>query len=485
MRVITKPYQYQKHGVRIVHEHFDGRAIIGDEMGLGKSLSALLYAYKYLPEDPPGPIVITCPATIKINWKREVAKHLGMRAEVLYGEKVPVDYPHPHDPNNQLYVINYDILRQPRRKKAPSPDRTRDWSSWLNHARPRLIIGDEIQYIKNGRSGRSKAFRNLCRDIPRVLALSGTPLTNSPLDLWPILNVLFPQLFPSRFEFAMRYTNAVKRWFGWQFPGARNLDELHSILRNTCMIRRLKADVLDQLPAKTVTVTPIEVPLRDYHRAEDDFLGWLDGESPGLAARAAKAEEITRMNYLKGFAGRLKVEPVISWVDDFFESSESKLLLGAVHRRVTYPIVDAFGARATLVDGDLSDKQKQDAFDRFNLDPRCWLLVGNLQAAGVGWSCRSTSDVAIVELPWTPGELEQFIARIHGLERGLPGVAANINILVAAGTIEEDLCEIIQRKQGWLDQVLDGEPREDSIDVYDQLKKKIVLRSQSRKRAKA
>lgn len=485
MSVITTPYQYQKDGVRTIHQRFDGRAIIGDEMGLGKSFQALLYAYKYLPEDPPGPIVITCPATIKINWKREVAKHLGMRAEVLYGEKVPVDTPRPHDPNGQLYVINYDILRQRRRKDGPAPDRSRDWSAWLNRVQPRLIIGDEIQYIKNGRAARSKAFRLLTRGVPRILALSGTPLTNSPLDLWPILNVLFPDLFPSRFEFAVRYTNARKRFWGWEFKGAKNLDELHAILRETCMIRRLKVDVLDQLPAKTVTVVPIEVDLTEYYKAEADFIGWLEQKAPTLALRAAKAEQITRLNFLKGFAGRLKVDPVISWVDDFFESSEGKLLLGAIHRKVTYPIVDAFGRRATLVDGDLSDKQKQACFDRFNLDPTCWLMVGNLQAAGVGWSCTATSDVAVIELPWTPGELEQFIARIHGLERGIPGVAANINILVAAGTIEEDLCEIIQTKQGWLDQVLDGRPRADSLDVYDQLKEKIVLRNKRKRGTKA
>lgn len=472
---LTTPYPYQKAGVRLIHQRFDGVAILGDDMGLGKTFQALLYGWKYLPDDPPGPIVCVVPSTLKINWQREARRHLGLRVEVLSRQRCP-DWKLPPGNPNQVYVINYEVLVPPNWDvRFPIPEDS--WTSYLTGLKPRLVIGDEAQYLVNPQAARTRAFKHLARRSPRCLLLTGTPMMNSPADIWSLCHIILPKLFRSRFEFLCEYTHARKRPWGWEFKGARNLDKLHAILRNQCLVRRLKSEVLAELPQKTRTVVPMEVDLTEYHEAEADFVGWLARQDPEKARRAGNAEELTKLGYLLRLAGRSKVDPVIRWVRDRLDGSGEKLLLGANHKAVTHPIRDAFKRRAILVDGDVGDKEKQVRFDRFNSDPRVELLVGNMKAAGAGWSCRATSTSAIAEMPWNPGTCRQFEDRIHGLERGLPGVAANIYYLVAAGTIEDDVCRIVQTKQGWMNAVLDGEADElDELDVYEELKRQIKRR---------
>jgi SWI/SNF-related matrix-associated actin-dependent regulator 1 of chromatin subfamily A len=315
------------------------------------------------------------------------------------------------------------------------------------------------------------------------MILTGTPISNKPPGLWSLLNILRPDLYPSRYEFCQEFTYARYAYGRPVFEGARSLDVLHARLTDHVMVRRRKQDVLDQLPAVTYSVVPLEIDSAEYRRAEADYIGWLEEKSPQMARSAAKAEELTRLHGLKKLAGELKVPSVIDWCRDFFQSSDAKLLLGAIHRAVTAPIVAAFGKRETeLVDGRCADVQKNRSFDRFNLDPACRLLVGNVQSAGTGWSCRSTSDLALCEIPWVPGDVAQFVGRVHGLSRGLPGVAAHVRFLVARGTVEEDLCALLDTKQRWSELAIDGRQTDDGPDVYGKIRAAVMDRVRGRSR---
>lgn len=477
---MTELRPFQRAGVRLIHDH-DGRALLGDEQGLGKTIQSLVYCWKYLPNDPPGPIVVVCPPHLRIHWQRQAKEHVGWHAEVLSGEKVPVGRQPPTDPNGVL-VISYNILEQPRRE-GKRADADQSWWRWLVNLHPRCIVGDEIHAIKEATSARYRAFRRLCRDVPRLVFLSGTPAINNAIELFNPVNILWPDEFPSRFDYGQQYTHArLNMWGRWEYHGGKNLHELHAKLTRCGMIRRLKRDVLPQLPRITVTVIPVELDRagrKEYDMAAADFLTWLEKISPTLARRAERAEGLTRIGYLRRLAARLKFKSVVGWTDDFLAGG-GKLLAGAVHKSVVRPLAEAFPGRSVIVDGDLGHRDKQLAFDRFNLDPQCVLCVGNVQAAGTGWSCTSTSDVMMYELPWTPGELAQFIARIHGIERGLPDVAANVTLLVAQGTIEEDQCEMLQTKQSILDAALDGGPVDESMNVFDELKRRTRERAERR-----
>jgi SWI/SNF-related matrix-associated actin-dependent regulator 1 of chromatin subfamily A len=465
----TALYPYQKAGVKKIHE-LDGRCLLADQMGLGKTLQALFYCWKYLPEDPPGPIVVVCPSHLKINWDREASKHLGMRVEILSGEVVPVEQMPPLNPN-QIYVINYDILKPSNRRR--NSRHVDGWADWLAKLKPRVIIADEGHYLKNPAAKRSKAFRRMARSSKRLLILTGTPITNKPSDLWNLVNMLCPAEFPSRFDFNTEFTNARMTPWGWEFKGARNLDELNSRLK-CCMIRRLKADVLKDLPAKRRVLVPFEVDLAEYNKAEKDYIVWLRKKDPEKADSAAGAEELSRINGLRKLAGELKVEPVKQWITDFFENEEGKLLLGGIHYDVTIPIYEAFAPHSNLINGRLNPEEKQVEFDRFNRNPHIRLCVGNMQAAGTGWSCSATSNVAICEFPWNPGDALQFEDRVSGIGRGIPGEPPTAYWLYAVGTIEEDFCRVMDMKQGWQDQAIDGtEQTPDGLYLYDLLKAKV------------
>jgi SWI/SNF-related matrix-associated actin-dependent regulator 1 of chromatin subfamily A len=463
----TRLFDFQREDVRRINE-FNGRCLLANEVGLGKTLISLYYAWRYLPDDPPGPVVVVVPAHLKVNWSREAEKHLGIHVEILSGQRCPSDKQLPIN-RSQIYVVNYDVLCPPRWKAGTAPP-DNSWLAFLSKQKPRLVICDEAQYAKTVGTMRTRAVKLLCKNVRHALMLTGTPLANKPGDLWTLLNILHPKMWPSRFDFLCNFTHMSKRWWGWNSRGAKNLDVLHSLLLKSCMIRRRKVDVISQLPSVTYTVLPIEVNLREYRKAEADYMGWLAKKHPHMAASAAKAADLTRLNGLKQLAGQLKVKSVIDWTNDLLEETGGKLLLGCVHHSVGGPLMDAFGDSAVAVNGKLTAKQKQVAFDRFNLDPRARVLVGNLQAAGTGWSCISTSDVAICELPWVPSEVEQFSGRVHGIERGLPDAAAHIRFLVAEDTIESDLCQIIQTKRTWAAQAVDGETNSGGLDVYDQIK---------------
>jgi SWI/SNF-related matrix-associated actin-dependent regulator 1 of chromatin subfamily A len=119
------------------------------------------------------------------------------------------------------------------------------------------IILDEVHMIKNPRTLRTKAVKQLCKNSSCIVALSGTPVINRPLEFWNILNILAPTQFSKYWDYAQRYCDAKHNGYGWDFSGASNTDELHQRLDRNIMIRRLKADVLKELPPKTQTTVPL------------------------------------------------------------------------------------------------------------------------------------------------------------------------------------------------------------------------------------
>ena len=473
----TKPFAFQKEDIRHVWRAFGGRAIVSWEMGLGKTFGSL-WGTRYL--DEPGPIVVIPPAHLKLNWQREARTHLGIRVEVCRRQRVAIDKPPPHNPN-QVYVCNYDILVPPgwsKRAVNPPPG---SWASYLLALKPKLVIADEGHMLKNPKSARFRAARALFRAAPHGLVLTGTPIANRPSDVWALTNLVCPDLFESEELFKQSFMYGKSNWWGWTYRGAKDLDLLHTILTRHCMVRRRKADVLDQLPPVRYSVVEMPVSMAEYRQEERDLAGWLGSEAFGaLGEREAQERAMKRLGHLKRMAGRLKVDAVVRWVADFLEESDSKLLLGVLHYAVSEPIMEAFGRRAVLVDGRVDGDEKDARTGKFNRDARVRLLVGNVQAAGTGWNCTSTSDVALCEIPWTPAEVEQFAGRVHGIGRGVPGGRAHVRFLVAADTVEADLCHALQRKQEWANQAVDGLPGAGTLDVHNQVLNMIRARHHPR-----
>lgn len=451
----TKARKYQKQGIRLIEHRFNGRVLLADEMGLGKTFQSLKVMQRN--KRTMLPAVVICPAPLKWNWSDEAAKHIGMAAEVLEGTKPQQQNWRSHN----LLIINYEIL-------GP-------WMEFLQELNPQLIIMDEVHRIKSRSAQCTKHCQELCKGVPNIFALSGTPLTNEPSELFTTLNILWPKEFNSFWTFAQRYTHAeMKRW-GWQFKGAKNLPELHERLLNLGMLRRRKVDVLKELPGRTVTVLPqpLSKPkMKEYQKAQNDFINWLSKRSKHKAHKAMKAQRLVKIGYLRRLAAELKLPDVIKWVDNYLEESDEKLLIFGIHRDILGPLFKRYSSRSVLIDGQVTGKQRHTRVLEFRKRADKQIAICNIRAGGVGINMPEATNVLFVELPWTPADLDQAISRAHrmGQTRGVM-----VHILVAQNTIEERLCQVLQDKQSIADAVLDGGSDEMTrLNIFDQLEMELT-----------
>jgi SWI/SNF-related matrix-associated actin-dependent regulator 1 of chromatin subfamily A len=422
--------EYQKYGVSFVHFN-DGRALIGDEMGLGKTIQALAYLQLHKKKRP---VLIVVPSNMKTKWMREALKWLSVPGEIqiLKGKKpnVPII--------GDIVIVNYDILY--------------DWKKILNQVRFQVMITDECHYYKENAAKRTKAVKFIAKKIPHFIALSGTPIDNRPKEIYNAVNIINPMIFPNFMEFGKKFCNGKHNGYGWDFNGASNIPELHQILTSSVMIRRKKKDVLKDLPDKTYSYNPLEIDNRkDYTQAVSDFIGYIrETKGDRMARRAAGAETLSKIEMLKQLAVHGKLKHTIEWVKDFLESGE-KLVVFAWHTNIIKALNEAFPDISVVVDGHTANKDKE--MDKFQTDPECKLFIGQMKAAGIGIELTAASHVAIVELPWTPGTLDQAIDRLHRIGQEF---AVTVYYLLAQDTIEETIAHLIDKKRNIVSQALDG-----------------------------
>jgi len=221
------------------------------------------------------------------------------------------------------------------------------------------------------------------------------------------------------------------------------------------MIRRLKRDVLPQLPPKARSFVPVQLHNReDYRLAEEDFIGFLrETKGAEAARRASNAEALAKIEALKQLSVQGKLAESIDWISDFLENGE-KLVVFAVHRFVIDALMEKFSKIAVKIDGSVSLSERNKAVEAFQGNDKIRLFVGNIKAAGVGLTLTASSNVVFLELPWTPGDLSQAEDRCHRIGQK---DSVNIYFLLAPDTIEERLAHILDSKRKVLDAVLDGE----------------------------
>jgi SNF2 family DNA or RNA helicase len=424
-------YEYQKEGV-IAIERRNGRILIADEMGLGKTVETLAWLYIH-PELQP--VIIITPASVKYNWMREAQKCLNNPSiQILSGSDTNIEI------IGKIIIINYDILHS--------------WVHKLRSINPKVLILDECHYIKNNKAKRTKAVKMLSKNKKHIIALSGTPIVNRPIEIFNTIKLIDPDLMSNYWEFGHHYCNAKHNGYGWDFNGSSNTEELHQRLVNSIMIRRLKKDVLKDLPNKTRSFIPIELDNEtEYIKAQSDFIAYIritKGES--IARKAEMAETLTKIEVLKQIAVRGKMKQTIQWIEDFIESGQ-KLVVFGTHRFVIDELMNHFKNIAVKVDGSVTSLDRQKAVDEFQTNPNILLFIANGQAGGIGLTLTTASNVAIIECPWTPGELEQWINRVHRIGQ-LEKVTAYF--LLAMNTIEEKIAELLDKKRKILDSVLDG-----------------------------
>ena len=496
-----EPYPFQREGVAFI-ESRNGNALIGDEMGLGKTMQALCYLQLH-PELRPA--IIIPPASLKLNWAREVNMWMSTKkkTKLLNGmaPKLPKkpDKPNHKDSKKQakamkkyktaikiyktamevydaemvpwmqyqdgelypladIYILNYDIVGS--------------WNDALLGLDPKCIILDECQMIKNAGNKKKPVIRTvetmrLAKEIPNVIGLSGTPIDNRPAEFYNILSLCRPSLFPKRWDFLKEFCDPVHNGFGWSFNGATNVAKLHTMVK-TVMIRRKKADVLKQLPAKVRSVIPLEIDnWNEYNKVEArtiQELQELTKRNPDKDAMKAAAMVIYEK--LKQAALKGKLKAAIQWIEDYIDGN-GKLVVFCWHKEALAMLEKHFGNIAISTARASTASKRQAAVDRFQNDPEIRLFLGQVKRDGVGHTLTAASSTATLELGWNPSWHDQAEDRVHRI--GQEADSVNAYYLLAAGTVEEPIAELIDAKRKVISQVLDGKEVESAEILMDLL----------------
>jgi SWI/SNF-related matrix-associated actin-dependent regulator 1 of chromatin subfamily A len=321
----------------------------------------------------------------------------------------------------------------------------------------------------------------LAKIVPHFIGISGTPMTNHPLELYPVLNmILGDKGIESRREFSDRYSKIVSTRAGFQYKGTRRLPELHRRLLKTCMIRRLTEDVLPDLPDKTRQTIPVTLPdanMREYREMNVAFGDWYKEKFPDKKLRKHAMLVLTKLGYMKRAVAEWKLPFIYDWIDSFFDQSEEKLVVFGLHRRILDGIVQRYVSRGTKqnpfvvkIDGEIDMRTRQTAVDLFQTNKDTKLFVGQMRAAGVGITLTAAHHALFAECDFVPAVHAQAEDRLRRLTQKNHVLCT---YLVANNTIEFHVCDILQQKQVTFQTVMDGGRQVDNFNMVQELLKRM------------
>ncbi len=416
------PFQWA--GVRYALEA--RRTFLADEQGLGKTVEALAA----LEADGAYPAIVVCPASMKLGWQREAERWLPHRSVAVVNGRGAVPA------RGEITILNYELVAAHREA--------------LSRPRPRAIVVDESHYCKNPHAKRTQAVRRLAAAIEPDglrLALTGTPVLNHADELIAQLRVI------ARLE---DFGSGAR--FSRQFRGRLSEERLHWHLRRRCFVRRLKSEVLPQLPAKRQVVVPVGLTNEsEYRLAERDVIEWLRTQPLDLSelnskiAATLRAERLAQLGTLQRLAARGKLAAALAWIDDFLASGEA-LVVFARHVEVQRAVVARFPEALHLLGEDsLPAREASIASFQDPAGPR--LIVCATRVAAQGITLTRASNVAFLELEWTPAIHDQAEDRCHRIGQR---DAVTAWYLLAAGTIDETMARLIQSKRALVAAVTDG-----------------------------
>jgi SWI/SNF-related matrix-associated actin-dependent regulator 1 of chromatin subfamily A len=379
-------------------------------------------------------VLVVTPASVKRIWALELSKWLVRKLPIMIvkGPTQPSDLP-----ASGIWIINYELLVKFRGPLLREP-----WD---------LIALDEAHFIKNRSSRRTKAAFGLAKVARRKILLTGTPLLNRPAELWALLHFLAPAEWPNFYRFAHRYCAPFRSEWGWDFSGASNLEELNARLRRGLMLRRLKKDVLSQLPPLTRALVPLDVGLGDL-----EALTRLAGLDPlkmplELDPLLIPLDCVAKIRHE---LGRLKAGPALTFILEQAESSDEKFVVFAHHRAVLDELYRGLaGSGAVLVTGETAEADRQSAIERFQTDPSTRFFVGSIRAMGLGVTLSAASRVIFVEQDWTPSILRQAEDRLHRISQTQ---AVLVQYLVVPDSIDINVMRSVIAKIEVIERTIDA-----------------------------
>jgi SNF2 family DNA or RNA helicase len=429
-------YPFQYVGVQFA-ELAGGRVLIGDDMGIGKTIQAI--AYMALNQDKL-PALVVCPAGVKMNWVKECRKWLpSLTTEPIKGRgKSPL-------PKADILVANYDIMagREPQLKER-----------MFN-----IVVCDESHYLKNSKAKRTEATLAVASDSEAVLCLSGTAVTNRPSEFFTTLNLLRPMEFPYYRAFSERYCDAYQGDFGWISDGASNTDELHARTRDFT-IRRLKSEVLTELPDKVRTIVPVEMTTKMTKEYTTFFRSWKETHISMLDHGSVEPGYVLNMlTSLRHEAGRMKVPIAVDWIREYRAQTGKPLVVFAHHKDVQRGIAHALREdkehqwRIGGITGGMSPEVREKQVEMFQAGHFDVIICSTL-AAKEGITLTAADTTLFVEREWVPGWEEQAEDRVNRIGQESQSISATY--LSLSGTIDEHFDAVVEEKRAIVSAVLDG-----------------------------
>jgi SWI/SNF-related matrix-associated actin-dependent regulator 1 of chromatin subfamily A len=437
------PLTHQKEAI----EKLTGsrRFILADDMGLGKTTSTIIAAL----ETGAKKILIICPASLKINWEREIANYTDRSVYIAEGKKFSTE--------SDFVIVNYDILKNFHDPKEKD-------NSLLFKSEFELVILDEAHMVSNAQAQRTKIINSYVKTIKRVWLLTGTPMTSRPMNYYNLLNIIESPVAQNWMAYAIRYCQGYQFTAGkrkvWNVTGASNLEELRDRTSKQ-ILRRLKEEVLD-LPDKIITPVYLRLKSKEYEDLMGEYYEWFDknsNESSSLTVQFSKLMKVRKV------ISNEKVKQTIEFVENIIDQGK-KVIIFTNFTDTLQTIYQHFGKQAVYLDGSCNKVQRQFAVDQFQDNEKITVFVGNLKAAGVGLTLTSAEAVIMNDLSFVPAEHAQAEDRAYRY-----GQKNNVLVYypLFENTIEGAVYDILNHKKKIISTVMGDEISENVGDVVEEI----------------
>jgi SWI/SNF-related matrix-associated actin-dependent regulator 1 of chromatin subfamily A len=406
------------------------RYILADDMGLGKTTSTIIAAL----ETDAKKILIICPATLKINWQREIENYSDRPVYISEGKNFSTE----HD----FVIINYDIIKNFYDLKDKQ-------NSLITQSNFDLVIIDEAHYIQNAQAQRTKLINSFAKDINRVWLLTGTPMTSRPMNYFNLLNIIESPVAQNWMAYAIRYCqgyqfNAGKRKI-WNVSGASNLEELRDRTSRQ-VLRRLKEDVLD-LPDKIITPVYLRLKSKEYETEVGEYYNWYENkkeESKSLTI------QFSRLMKVRQIIAEEKIKQTIELAENIIEQGK-KVIIFTNFTDTLRKIHEHFGKQSVYLDGSCTKPQRQYSVDQFQENDKIKVFVGNLKAAGVGITLTAGEACIMNDLSFVPSDHSQAEDRAYRY-----GQKSNVSVYypIFENTIEGIIYDMLTNKKNIFETVM-------------------------------
>lgn len=407
------------------------RFILADDMGLGKTTSTIIAAL----ETGAKKILIICPASLKINWEREILNYSNRSVFICEGKNFSTD----HD----FVIINYDIIKNFYDIKDKE-------NSLIYQCNFDLIIIDEAHYLQNVQAQRTKLINSFAKRADKLWLLTGTPMTSRPINYYNLLNLIENPVAGNWMAYVIRYCEGYQFRVGgnrkiWNTNGASNLEELRERTSKQ-VLRRLKEDVLD-LPDKIITPVYLRLRSKLYEELMGEYYDWYKTKSEESSSLTLQFTKLTKVRQI---IADEKINSSIELAENIIEQGK-KVIIFTNFTASLQKLVEHFGKKSVYVDGSCSPAKRQHAVDEFQTNDKIKVFVGNLKAAGVGLTLTSAEAVIMNDLSFVPSDHSQGEDRAYRY-----GQKSNVSVYypIFENSIEGVIYDILSKKKNIFETVM-------------------------------